>query len=332
MNPAPQRGFKGALIVRLRNWVGEVALGLPVLAQLADAGYELHLIGRPWAAGLLAGHGWPVHTHPRSTWAAVSQLAALKRRLTATDPLFPHRTNTLLLTTSLSSALEARCAGLRACGAAAEGRGPLLARAVQLQTGLHVVESYWRVAATLSGTGTPPATTVLRTSPDHEGIARALLASHQIHARYAVLCPFSGAGDTAGRRRWPGFTALIRWLREGGITPIICNAGAAEADLARRDFPAAVIPDPMPLGAYAALMRDAWCTIANDTGPGHLAAIAGARLVSLYGPESFKTTWMPPEGPRATLLQNAARWQTVEEVIDQLSAITSLDPVLDATS
>ena len=48
------------LIVRLRNWVGDVTLGVPTLQRLADAGYDLRLVGKGWAADLLAGHGWPV--------------------------------------------------------------------------------------------------------------------------------------------------------------------------------------------------------------------------------------------------------------------------------
>jgi len=318
MNPGPQPQRPGTLIVRLRNWVGEVVLGLPTLVQLADAGYQPHLIGKPWAADLLAGYGWPVLTRPAGTRAAVAQLAALKQRLTAADPSFPRRINTLLLTTSFSSALEAWLAGLRACGTTDEGRGPLLTQAVRLQAGLHAAEGYWRVGAALTGAGVPPVVTPLRLSPEHQAIARALLDGQRPGAGYAVLCPFSGAGDTAGRRRWPGFAALVSWLRSHGIHAVICNAGASEAAHARRDYPDAVIPGPMPLGAYAALMRSAWCTIANDTGPGHLAASAGARLISIYGPESFRTTWMPPVGPAVTLLQNATRWPTFDEVIARL--------------
>ena len=55
------------LIVRLRNWVGDVTLGLPTLQRLALAGYQRQLVGPVWARDLLAGHGWPVQTLRRST-------------------------------------------------------------------------------------------------------------------------------------------------------------------------------------------------------------------------------------------------------------------------
>ena len=51
--PSPER----PLIVRLRNWVGDVTLGLPTLQRLADEGYALQLVGKGWARDLLAGHG-----------------------------------------------------------------------------------------------------------------------------------------------------------------------------------------------------------------------------------------------------------------------------------
>jgi heptosyltransferase-2 len=38
------------------------------------------------------------------------------------------------------------------------------------------------------------------------------------------------------------------------------------------------------LGAYAALLRDAALVVANDTGPGHMAAAVGAPLLSVLGP------------------------------------------------
>ena len=52
--PSPSR----PLIVRLRNWVGDVTLGVPTLQRLADHGYALQLVGKGWARDLLAGQGF----------------------------------------------------------------------------------------------------------------------------------------------------------------------------------------------------------------------------------------------------------------------------------
>ena len=43
------------LIVRLRNWVGDVVLGVPTLLRLQQAGHDLRLVGKGWARDLLGG-------------------------------------------------------------------------------------------------------------------------------------------------------------------------------------------------------------------------------------------------------------------------------------
>ena len=45
------------LIVRIRNFIGDVVLLIPALERLQAAGYELHLVGKPWAKSLLEAYG-----------------------------------------------------------------------------------------------------------------------------------------------------------------------------------------------------------------------------------------------------------------------------------
>jgi len=52
--------------------------------------------------------------------------------------------------------------------------------------------------------------------------------------------------------------------------------------------------------------------IANDTGPGHLAAAVGARVISIYGPSS-SATWAPL-GSKVVFL-HAAAWPSVARVL-----------------
>jgi heptosyltransferase II len=104
------------LIVRLRNWVGDVTLGLPLLQRLADAGYRLTLVGKPWARDLLAGHGWPVHVLPKTLADRVRLLRALRASALTQDAGFDKRINALALPYSFSCALDMRLAGLRALG------------------------------------------------------------------------------------------------------------------------------------------------------------------------------------------------------------------------
>src|SRR5262245_5855156 len=104
------------LIVRLRNWVGDVILGVPALKLLASHGYQLQLVGKGWAAALLAGEGWPTQARANGLRAQVQQLRRLRTAARAADPLFDRRDNAMVLPTSFSSALEMRLAGLRAVG------------------------------------------------------------------------------------------------------------------------------------------------------------------------------------------------------------------------
>ncbi|MGL5005205.1 MAG: hypothetical protein ACRDAM_19865, partial [Casimicrobium sp.] len=52
------------LVVRLRNFIGDVVLMIPALERLEAAGYELHCGGNGWATSLLEGHGWSVASYP----------------------------------------------------------------------------------------------------------------------------------------------------------------------------------------------------------------------------------------------------------------------------
>jgi heptosyltransferase-2 len=320
---SPVSESRKPLIVRLRNWVGEVVLALPTLVELQRCGYELHLVGKSWAVDLLAGYDWPVHVRPQGQIATLSQLKDLKRELSLLDAGFTQRLNTLLLTNSFSSALQARLAGLRAVGVAADGRSWLLAEALQVAPELHVAQRFWQTGALLAADEfkfqlTP---VEIRTSAAQREQADAVLRSLQFNGAYAVLCPFSGAGDTQGRKRWPAFPYLARLLCTRDIPLLICP-GPNEVLQARQQFPEARICEDLPLGVCAQLMRQAWCNIANDTGPGHLAAATGAQLVSIYGPES-RAYWSPI-GTRVTLLHNLQRWPTLAEVMARLPAWPSV--------
>ena len=155
------------LIVRLRNWVGDVTLGLPTLQRLERAGYSLRLIGKGWARDLLAGHGWPIEPLGRTLSDRVTQLRNLRRQALAEDPGFDSRLNAIAFPYSLSSALDMRLAGLKAIGHRHEGRGWLLHRAVRRSAQAHEMAAYWELGSTVLGSAEPlatkrPSTAVMR--------------------------------------------------------------------------------------------------------------------------------------------------------------------------
>ena len=302
------------LIVRLRNWVGDVTLALPTLQRLADAGYDLQLLGKAWAADLLAGHGWPVHVLAKTRGARVEQLRSLRRAAFVADPLAARRLNALCLPDSFSSALDFRLAGLRALGHANEGRSLLLGHAVRRPPGVHELAVYWALGDALLGVQAPlPAQLGLRPSPAHCAQAQALRAAHGIEPACIVICPFAGGTWNKQDKTWPEFAALVAHdLPSLGRRVVVCP-GPGEEDIAREQFPGAALLPGVGLGAYAALLSEAALMISNDTGPGHMAAAVGTPLISVQGP-SDPALWRP-WGSDVHLMGGHGPWPTRAEVL-----------------
>ena len=305
---------KGPLIVRLCNWVGEAILSLPTLIMLADQGYELHLIGKSWALTLFDGHGWPIHVRPGKRSLAVDQLKNLKKQLASESQTFARQPHMLLFTNSFSSALEARLAGLKPIGYARDGRRLLLTKAVPQAATTHAADNYWRIGAHYAGLplGRPP-TLGLRPSETQKALAQQIVEQHQLQPSFVILCPFSGAADATGKKLWLDFPKLAQALNREGRQVVLCP-GPDEEHLAHTDFPTAKVISNVDLGTYAALSMLAACTISNDTGPGHLAAAAGSRVISVFGPGS--TQHWTPIGPAVTVLHPDHGWPSVQEVLN----------------
>jgi ADP-heptose:LPS heptosyltransferase len=301
------------LIVRLRNWVGDVTLAVPTLRRLDDAGYALQLIGKGWAGELLAGHRWPLHVLPKTMGERVALLRRLKAQAQVIDPAFGSRLNALCLPDSFSSALECRLAGLRALGHAHEGRSLLLARALPLPRQLHALQVYWRMGDALLGAAAPlPETIGLRVSEAHHAQARALREAHAIARDSIFICPFAGGTWAQQDKTWPDFPTFVsQVLPTFGRRVVVCP-GPGEEAVARVHFASSTVLNGVGLGTYAALLQDAALMIANDTGPGHMAAAVGAPLVSVLGP-SDPTLWRA-WGPDVQVVQGANDWPTTGAV------------------
>lgn len=305
--PAPRR-----LLVRLHNWIGDVVVGVPALALLAEHGVEPTLLGKPWAASLLAGHGWTVHALDQGLRARAAQW----RRLAAARP-GAARAEALLLATSFSSALECRLGGVAATGYATDSRRLLLAHSVPRPHGVHALVESWRLACRFLGLGglPPPAAIGLLAPPDGVRAARARLAAHGVGAGFVVLCPFA-VGRFEGRSKaWPGFAELAARLAADGVPTVVCPGPGAEEAEARAGFAAGTVLCGVPLGEYAALLGLAALVVANDTGPGHMAAGVGAPLISVLGPTDA-ARWAP-WGPTVRVVQRQGRaaWPGVDEVL-----------------
>jgi heptosyltransferase-2 len=307
------------IIVRLRNWIGDVILGVPALQLLESNGFAPTLVAKAWAKPLLAGHAWPVHAKPDALRERVAQLRSLKREAMAADADFTRRDNALVLPTSFSAALDMRLAGLRAVGYAQEARGFLLARALPITDGGHALASYWELACRFLGVERlPPVRIGLRTSPADQDNADELLARHDLAPGFVVVCPFAGGQFEKQDKIWPHFPAFTRALRASGRAVVACP-GPGEASIVRDHHPGVTMLEGVKLGVYGGLMRRASLVVSNDTGPAHLAAAVDTPLVSVLGPT--KPEQWAPWGPRVHVVRHWPRWPTVDEVMATAEAV-----------
>ncbi|HOB96162.1 MAG TPA: glycosyltransferase family 9 protein [Aquabacterium sp.] len=304
MSSSPRR----PLIVRLCNWIGDVVLSLPALELLQARGWDLHLYGKGWAPTLLSGHGWPVHVRAATLRARVQQLRALAAPLGGGG-----RVQALAMPNSFSSALELRLAGLQVAGYARDGRGLLLSRRLPPPQGEHALEHFFALATGLTGQAAqPPASIGLRTAAAAQARAEAVVRSRGWQNGYVCIAPFAAGTVHKQDKRWPGFPALVERLAAAGHTPVICPGPGAELAEARSRFPQAALVEDLPLDAYGALLRGSRLVMANDTGPGHIAAAVGAPLLSVLGPT--KVAQWRAWGPTVQLLTAEGGWPDVDTV------------------
>ena len=313
MNPRP-------LIVRLRNWVGDVVLGVPALQLLHSHGFELQLVGKAWAGALLAGQGWTVHQRPEGLLACAGQLRGLRCGARQCDAQFDRRDNAVVLPTSFSSALEMRLAGLRAVGYAQEGRSPLLRRTIaHTAQGEHALTSYWRLACEfLQLQADPPGEIGLLTSPADQASADAMLAAHGLRPGFVVICPFAGGLFEKQDKTWPAFADFTRQLLQLGRDVVACP-GPGEETIISAAHPGVKLLAGVGLGTYGGLLRRAALVVSNDTGPAHLAAAVGAPVLSVLGPT--KPEQWAPWGSKVEVIRHWPQWPSVDVVRQRVQAL-----------
>ncbi|RZJ09350.1 MAG: lipopolysaccharide heptosyltransferase family protein [Rubrivivax sp.] len=305
------------LIVRLRNFVGDTVLSVPALRLLEQHGYRLELVGKGWARGLLEAEGWTVHVRPNGLADRIAQLRELRQRFHAEDRSFNRRANTLLFPYAFSAALDARLAGLHAEGHGGEGRTWLMKRGHPRREARHTLVEYWELACDFLGIeAEPPVDIDLKVSDAQHALAKALLDAHGLAAgRFVLICPFANGRVEFLDRSWPAFPEFVRRVHLAGRTVVIVP-GPAEVEGARQLYPDAVRLDGVALGVYNALLRKAGIVVSNDTGPAHMAAGVGARLVSVLGPTD-PGRWAP-WGSTVILKRRWPEWASVEEVMSEV--------------
>jgi ADP-heptose:LPS heptosyltransferase len=135
--------------------------------------------------------------------------------------------------------------------------------------------------------------------------ARALLRSVGVDGEYVLLHPGAGGVDKCLPLDW--YVALAAEL-QADIEPVLLIGPAEEerfgtVTIAEKAAPLRRLISPS-LADLAGLLAEARCFVGHDTGPSHLAAAVGTRIVSLFvstQPENFR-----PLGPDVEVLQTGA--------------------------
>ncbi len=297
------------LAVRLPNWVGDVMMTLPTLALLHSRGFEMHALGKGWAADLLAGMPLTVGKLPKGIRAG-----ARAWRETGCQ-------NGVLFTNSLGSALQMRLGGIRAVGYKKECRGLLLGQGIKRVEKIHEVDAFWRLGLSVLAKhnmdvpSEPIPFTPLLLTDQHRAQAQQAINAAHIKAPYTVLCPLA-VGKIAGRsKQWPSFPLLCRGLIEQGETVVACPGPGEESETAAA-LPGATLLPGLGLGAYAAVMAGSRCVVANDSGPMHLAAAVDVPVLGIFGlTEPGRTR---PWSDKGIVVGDWNGWPTLQAVINAL--------------
>ena len=299
---------------------------LPALDLLAQSGHELVLVGKPWAAALFAGYDWRV-LNSQGSW--IERIRALRaaRGTSRGD-------QAILFTNSFSSALEWRLGGYACTGYAADARGWLLARAVEIPRAwahdMHTVEYYFDLARSV--TGSPPQVPprlALTLAPAAQARAREHLAGAGVEGPYTMLCPAVVGLHHGQTKAWSHFAPLCTALRASGVR-VVASPGPGERAVVSAALPGATILPECDVGSFAALLRGAQLVVANDSGPSHVAAAVGAPLVVVFGVTNPVRT--RPWTPDVDLVGGAEGWPDFGVVWDRVQRRLALGAGSEAAS
>jgi heptosyltransferase-3 len=150
----------------------------------------------------------------------------------------------------------------------------------------------------LATIGEPPGALVeLPVTVDARRRAAARLS--QLGVRPGSVLLAIGAGGV--RKRWPA--ERFADLADRVDRPVAVLAGPADGEalaVFRRLRPTVPVVDGVELAMLPALLSEVTLVVANDSGPGHLAAAVGTSVVALFGPTD-PAVWAP-RGRRVSVL------------------------------
>ncbi len=280
-----------SLLIRLPNWVGDVAMASGVLKAVRERLPQARItwVCRPYASGLLEAMSWKDEV----VLEDAGRLGLVRRlRQGAFDAA-------LLFPASFGSAFEAWAAAIpRRVGLDVNGRGLLLTDRVEpfREAGsvvpVYMGRLYARLAGALLGAEIPVSGPCLIPTGAARERAGALWIQLGLGGKRVVaLVPGASYGSA---KCWPGahFAALVRLLKDAALTPVLLHGPGEEAlvsSIGRQDL-IVLGPDRVGLDLLPAVLGLASAVVTNDTGPRHVAEAAGVPTVVLLGPMDRRYT------------------------------------------
>jgi heptosyltransferase-2 len=302
------------VLVRAPNWVGDTVLSLPALRDVRRnfPGARLEVLARPGVADVYRAV---------AEVDAVRESSSFGRDVAALRGAFDLG---VLLPNSFASALLLYRAGIpERFGYATDGRGWLLTRRCRVPAQVRGESEVYYYRAMLAGVGltvTAAPDVSLRVPEAWRGAARGLLngKGSEDGSGGGVGGPGVGAGAPwLGINPGAAYGTAKRWIPERyaavadrlakrhGLRPVIVG-GPGEVEVARRiaaamKTPTLVLCGRTTLGELLGVIAELRLLLTNDSGPMHLAAAVGTKIVAVIGPTDWRETH--PFTPRAVLVR-----------------------------
>lgn len=280
------------VLVRAPNWVGDTVLSLPALRDVRRnfPAARLEVLARPAVADV---------------YRAVAEVDAVRECLSFGADVAALRGAFdlgVLFPNSFASALQLYRAGIKErFGYATDGRGLLLTRRCPVPAEVRGESEVYYYRAMLGGVGltvTAAPDVSLRVPEAWRAAARDLLGGDGSPA--GAGGPWLGLNPGAAygtAKRWiPERYAAVadRLAKRHGLRPVIVG-GPGEIEAARR-LAAAMETRPLilcgrtTLGELLGVIAELRLLLTNDSGPMHLAAAVGTKVVAVIGPTDWRET------------------------------------------
>ena len=275
------------------TWVGDTAMSAPFFSSLRKAYPEARLIAAagPWTSGLLRSFPWidRVLSVDGRKWGSFFSLKKMLR-----GEMIDYA---WILPNSFRAALMAKWVGARRrIGYSTDGRGWLLSNRVAPAPNVpHLVDYYLRLLEA-EGHATQVQVDDFLITPQALEFADNLLKRHFIGQNAPLVGIHPGAffGES---KTWPleYFKQLIHLLMNREKARVCILGGPDERALAERlnamsGGRAVNLAGEDTLETLPALLSHLDVFISGDTGPLHVAALAGTATIALFGPTDYRRT------------------------------------------